>query len=239
MKIHIFYRHYNIEGSDSVSTGGIYRHRPIWFDYEKCFTNLLATIKDRDDVELHVVMDGSINSNFIGKYKKYFTSHEIEGGSDRKSFLSTYEIAKSIKTDDNDLYYFLENDYVHIPGWVDKIKELFSTYKLSHYVSLYDHNDKYTAPMYENLVSKILTTNTHHWRTTPSTCGTYVVNKKVFLEDYHVPFDMRGDHNKFLWLNKNKGRVVITPLPSLSTHGMEDYLAPTINWNQTINNTQL
>jgi hypothetical protein len=86
--------------------------------------------------------------------------------------------------------------------------------------------------MYDDLVSKIFTTNSHHWRTTPSTCGTYIVNKKVFLEDYDVPFQMSGDHHKFIFLNQTKGRFVYTPIPGLSTHCMEGLLSPTINWEK-------
>lgn len=224
MKLRIFYRHYNVTGTD-------HRGRPKWFDYEKCFINLLDTIKHENDVELHVIMDGNIDSNFIGKYKQQYIPHEIKAGNDYNSFRSTYEIAKSIESDDDDLYYFLENDYLHVKGWVSKVKELFSTYSNLNYVSLYDHNDKY-LPMYSNLVSKIFTTNTHHFRTTPSTCGTYIVNKKIFLEDYNVPFEMEGDHNKFMWLAENKGRFVITPIPGLSTHCMEGLLSPTIKWNE-------
>ena len=37
--IHIFYRHYNISGND-------FKSRPNWFDYEKCFINLLGTDRD-------------------------------------------------------------------------------------------------------------------------------------------------------------------------------------------------
>ena len=225
MKIHIFYRHYNISGND-------HKNRPSWFDYEKCFTNLLNTIKDRNDVELHMIMDGSTDSNFIAKHSEHFILHEFKGGSDRASFLNAYEVAKSLDTSDDDLYYFLENDYLHVDGWVDKVKELFSTYSNMNYVSLYDHNDKYFLSMYDNLVSKIFTTKTHHWRTTPSTCGTYIVNKNIFLDDYHVPFDMKGDHNKFLWLAENKGRFVITPIPGLSTHCMEGLMSPTIKWEE-------
>ena len=216
MKLRIFYRHYNISGND-------YKNRPSWFDYEKCFINLLNTIKDRDDVELHIIMDGSVDSNFIFKYKDHFIKHEVKGGSDRASFLNTYKIAKSLNTEENDLYYFLENDYLHV-----------NTYSNLNYVSLYDHNDKYFLPMYDGLVSKIFTTSSHHWRTTPSTCGTYIINKKIFLEDYQVPFDMEGDHNKFLWLTENKNRFVVTPIPGLSTHCMENLLSPTINWNNIL-----
>lgn len=225
MKLRIFYRHYNIEKTDN-------RGRPFWFDYEKCFLNLLNTIEEKDNVELHLIMDGDVNKNFIGKYKDKYILHSIKGGSDYISFKKTYEIAKSIEAEDKDLYYFLENDYLHIEGWIDKVIELFNTYSNLNYVSLYDHNDKYFLPMYDDLVSKVFTSLTHHWRTTPSTCGTYIVNKKTFLEDFQVPFDMEGDHNKFLWLAEHKNRFVITPLPGLSTHCMEGLLSPTINWEK-------
>lgn len=223
MKIHLFYRHFNISGNDS-------KGRPSWFDFEKCFINLLSTIEN-ENVDLHVVMDGNVESNFINKYKDKFTTHHIKAGNDQSSFFQTWQIAKETEIGDKDLIYFLENDYLHINGWVNKIEELFSTYNLPHYVSLYDHKDKY-FPIYDNLVSKILITETHHWRTTPSTCGSFIINKKMFDEDYDIHTTIVGDHNKFLYLNKERQRMVITPIPGLSTHCMEGLLSPTINWNQ-------
>jgi hypothetical protein len=59
MKIHIFYRHFNIQGND-------FKNRPNWFDFERCFVNLLSTIENKN-IDLHVIMDGEINSNFISK----------------------------------------------------------------------------------------------------------------------------------------------------------------------------
>lgn len=228
MKLRIFYRHYNIEKTD-------FKQRPDWFDYEKCFQNLLDTIKGRNDVKLYLIMDGNIDRNFISKYKNQYEAIEIEGRSGRASFLASYELAKKIKTSKEDLYYFLENDYLHLPGWVDKIKELFDTYSNLNYVSLYDHNDKYFFPMYDNLVSKIFATKTHHWRTTPSTCGSYITNKKIFKEDFDIHTTVEGDHNKFLQLNSERNRFVATPIPGLSTHCMKGLLSPTIDW-EGINN---
>lgn len=223
MKLRIFYRHYNIEGSDN-------KGRPDFFDFEKCFINLLNTIKRDSRVELHVVMDGKIEDNWIGDYKDKFIGHEIKAGDDYNSFLETYKIAKSLQTNEKDLYYFLENDYLHDNGWVDRVFELFEKYHNLNYVSLYDHNDKYIHSRYQNLVSKIIHVGERHWRTTPSTCGTYIVNKKIFLEDYDVPFQMKGDHNKFIWLAQNKKRFVLTPIPGLSTHCMGGLMSPGINW---------
>lgn len=230
MKIHIFYRHYNISGND-------FKNRPNWFDFEKCFINLLSTIKNRN-VDLHLIMDGDIESNFVSKYKNQFISYQIKAGNDQSSFFQTWDIAKSIDTDENDLYYFLENDYLHLNTWVDKVIELFKTYELPHYVSLYDHNDKYFHSMYDDLVSKIFTTETHHWRTTPSTCGSFIVNKETFNKDFDIHTTISGDHNKFLHLGQERNRLIITPIPGLSTHCMENLMSPTINWqNYAYNNS--
>lgn len=227
MKIHIFYRHYNIEGSD-------HKNRPYWFDFEKCFINLLNTIKGKD-VDLHLIMDGNIENNFIKKYKDDFILHTIEAKSDQISFWKTWEIAKQTDIGEKDLIYFLENDYLHISGWVEEIVNLFSTYSGLCYVSLYDHNDKYFPEHIENSVSRIHTTTTHHWRTILSTCGSFIINKNIFEEDYIDNTTIAGDHNKFVYLNSTKNRFVLTPIPGLSTHCMEGLMSPTINWEE-INN---
>jgi hypothetical protein len=92
--------------------------------------------------------------------------------------------------------------------------------------------------MYDDLISKIYVTETRHWRTTPSTCGSYIVPKKVILEDYDDQTGVTtpiGDHHKWLFLNETKNRFVLSPIPGLSTHCMEGLLSPIIDWKQ-INN---
>ena len=224
MKIHILYRHFNIEGNDC-------RNRPNWFDFEKCFISLLSSIEGKN-VDLHIIMDGDINNNFIKKYKNKFTLHPIQAGKDQISFNKTWEIAKALDIGKKDLIYFLENDYLHVENWVDKTIELFSTFEGLNYVSLYDHNDKYFLPMYEDLVSKLFTTNTHHWRTAPSTCGSFIIPKNIFIEDFIDHTTIEGDHNKFLQLTHNKNRFILTPLPGLSTHCVNGLLSPCIDWEQ-------
>lgn len=224
MKIHIFYRHYNVKGSDHKS-------RPQWFTYEKCYRNLLQTLNHGgDDFKINIVYDGT-EYNWI-RDAKYDNLYEISAGDDTASFFETCHLIKQDQSiGEDDLIYFLENDYMHTDKWFWKVKELFNMYKGLDYVSLYDHNDKYFLPMYDNLTSKIFTTNTHHWRTTPSTCGSFIVTKQRFDEDYDILSTMRGDHNKWLWLNQNRSRFVFTPVPGLSTHCMEGLLSPTIKWH--------
>jgi hypothetical protein len=223
MNINIFYRHYNTASDDSP-------YRPSWFSYEKCFSNLLQTIKNYPNVNLTVMMDGNKQNTFLEKYD--VDVYEFKGGSDANSFFETVKYAKNKNIEENDLIYFLENDYIHIDNWVEKLIDLFSTFQGLNYVSLYDHNDKYFLPIYEDLTSKIFTTDKHHWRTTPSTCGSFIINKKLLDEDFDILSTMVGDHNKFLHLAQTRSRFILTPIPGLSTHCMNGLLSPTINWSK-------
>jgi len=231
MNIHIFYTHYNVSGK------GL-KYRPYWFDYEDCFKNLLSTIKNKDNIKLNVIMDGKIKDNWIYKNQEYYTFYEVEGGDMVKAAHAMFNLLKELKNtiDDKDLIYILENDYMHVDGWVDKVIELFSSYKGLNYVSLYDHLDKYNVvdggPDHSDLVSKIITTDSHHWRTTPSACGSYIVPKNIFFEDIDDQIREVGDHNKWIYLQENKNRFLLSPIPGLSTHCMEFLMSPTIEWNK-------
>jgi hypothetical protein len=225
--IKILYSHLNVSGTD-------YKVRPNWFDFEKCFKNLISSAPG---IEIHVIYDvtrGGVEQNWINNYKNFCTIHKIQGGTMESAAMEMYKIAKDLSKnmEDKDLFYFLENDYLHLKNWVEKVDELYSTFSNLGYVSLYDHNDKYFLPLYDDLLSKIITTETHHWKTTPSTCGSYIVSKKTFLEDYDVHTGVIGDHNKWLYLNEHKERFILTPIPGLSTHCMDGLLSPTINWKQ-------
>jgi len=152
-----------------------------------------------------------------------------------KVTIESYNIIRNLNIPSTDLIYVLENDYLHTLDWVDKIKELYQTFEGLTYVSLYDHNDKYFLPMYDTLTSKIFTTNSHHWRNTPSTCGSYITTKQIFDEDFYIHTGAEvpiGDHHKWLHLSSTKNRHVVTPIPGLSTHCMDNLLSPTINWKQ-------
>jgi len=225
-KINIFYSHYNIQGRGT-------KGRPLWFDYENCFKNLLESIRDKN-VDLYVIMDGKLESNWIFNYKEYYRSYEIEGGNITSVTEGVYSFIKSLNLPDDELVYVLENDYIHTGEWVDKVIDLYKNFKGLTYISLYDHNDKYFLPMYEDLVSKIFAASTHHWRTTPSTCGSYITTSKIFREDYDDHTGVTtpvGDHHKWLFLSETKNRFVLTPVPGLSTHCMEGLLSPTVDWS--------
>jgi hypothetical protein len=223
--IHILYRH-------TENTSGVGKSRPKWFSYENSLNNILNTIENRDDVTFHLIYDGTYVDNDSRIHKVV----EFKGGSDKASFFFTWEYAKQLKLEDKDLVYFCENDYLHVSDWVDKVLNLYETYNIPGYVSLYDHKDKYVSPMYSDLQSQIYVTNSSHWRTVPSTCGSFVVNKDILHQDYDVHTTFYSDHDKFIELGKTRNRIIITPMPSLSTHCEIEWLAPLINWEHVNSN---
>lgn len=213
--IHIFYRHTNLFGRAN--------YRPEWFDYESCFVNLLKTIEPYEDiVKINMVLDGKFHDNPTKKYSEKFTCYEIQAGSDKVSFYMTLDLIKDLcnknEIQNEDIIYLLENDYLHHDDWVPKVISIFNSFD-DKYISLYDHPDKYLPG--NHVESKIYVTENHHWRTTPSTCGSFIVSKKIFTDDFELNrkisdacYDIgtTPDHFRFLIMNLYKKREVLTPV---------------------------
>lgn len=242
-KLHIFYRHVHIEKSNQ-------KMRPTWFSFENCFTNLISSISNDDlklKIDLVIMFDGdenTFNKDFLShilNQKKIKESIDIEvvkfqGGSDGKSFHTTIDYANKKRYSDNDLIYFLENDYLHVPNWVDKLHSLLKSPIPFDYVSLYDHKDKYQfSERFHNshlgLMSKLYVTDHHHWRTTPSTCASFIVNSRTLREDSDLIKKGGMDHQFFEVLN-NKGRILLSPIPGLSTHLLTGLMSPIVDWEE-------
>jgi hypothetical protein len=241
--IHIFYRTTLNNKPNNL--------RPTWFSYEKCFKNLLDSLNL--NCQLTIMFDGSLleyDSSFIKKYQSLnqFRVISITAGSDLNSNVQTFEfIKKQDYIKENDLIYILENDYLHLNGWVDCILDLYSLTDGMHYTTLFDHNDKYLClnnvdgewGMYKNLVSRIYVTRTRHWRTLPNTCASFIMSKKLFDEDYDILSLKEADNTRFDILTRTKNRIVLSPIPGLSTHVQHPWMSPCINWEQVSDNTQL
>jgi hypothetical protein len=251
MALHIYYRH-----APSRVLGQ--KLRPSWFSYRRCFDNLVGTVASAladGRVTLSFVFDGSEedfrSDETCGAVARLIQGRGavagavdirfISGGDQRKA----WKQALALVLDDvgrgraavHDYVYFLENDYVHVADWLSKFDELAASSIRWDYLTLYDHLDKYPdlttaadATRYRNLKSKIFCTGTHHWRTTPSTCATYVLPVKILLRDRLLLELGIADFKLFSILGRARRRTLLSPIPSLATHSMTEFLAPAVNW---------
>jgi len=129
--------------------------------------------------------------------------------------------------DDNDIIYMVEDDYLHLSGWPTALQNVYDVYPSLNYVSLYDHPDKYSQ-RYVGLHSQIIISNYCHWRTVPSTCGTFAGRVKDFKQDKHIHFNL-GDHNKFKLLEQ-ANKSIVSAMPALATHCVDPWVSPFRNW---------
>jgi hypothetical protein len=236
--IHIIYRHIPV-GAEKNSRDP-HKSRPPWFSYQTCFRNLLNTVRAdpfASRVKLTVLFDGTVEDFMQDFVATYYANPAlgvglqlIRGGSNANSFLIALDMVRRSEIADTDLVYFLENDYLHAHGWVRKVLELYATRPVD-IVSLYDHRDKYDFAMYDDLVSRLVYSPTHHWRTVPSTCGSFIVDKAEMLRDYDLWTSNMVDYHLFPALLQ-RGRILLTPVPGLATHAMAGYLSPVVDWDR-------
>jgi hypothetical protein len=198
--IRVLQRHCNFSSNSHL------KKRPEWFDREKIFDNLVSTLDIRVEyLAFHDNGNGPIEEHFLDK--KDVNKVSMKGGNDATSFLNLLNYVIKQDYQEEDIIYFLEDDYLHKNGWVDILVEGFTNIDADYY-TLYDHPDKYYLPMYETLQSKIIATPSVHWRTTPSTTNTYACKFKTLKKHFevHVQYcDLEEkwtkDHQKFthLW----------------------------------------
>lgn len=219
------------------------RERPKWFNKRKVFENFKNTLNP-SLVNYTIIYDehyGSIDKTFLSTEKNV---EIIDCGSECDSFLQTLDIVQSKNFDDDQIIYFLEDDYLHRPGWCDILLEGFSIN--SSYVTLYDF-EHYIGKGY---LSEIFVTQNSHWRAAPATTNTFACKYRTLLEDLEVHqkyssshaikeedgFYFSKDYDKF-WELHNNEKYLISSIPGWSTHCDANFISPTINWEKVINET--
>lgn len=232
-KLNIIYR---------ISDTGYKKNKPNYINNENCLKNFTSVFSNYLD-DIHIIADNVSNETF-SMIKKYVNEKNIELVSVGHG-AGTFNLAlnKALKYEDSTIVYFVENDYLHKPGSDTVLLEGFNLQ--FPFVSLYDHPDKYICSSVggnplcyggaEN--TRVYLTKTCHWKITNSTTMTFAsrvsdlkTNEHVFRKwtnINHYPDDFKI----FLELRENK-QYVITPIPSFSTHGEVEWLAPIIDWSK-------
>ena len=222
--IRIFQRHCQF------SSNSANKERPDWFDREKIFDSFKKTFTDQIRyTAFYDTLNGT--EHFI--FNKNVSIIETKGGSEAKSFNNLLNYVYDQNFQDEDIIYFVEDDYLHLEGWVDIMLQGFNDIGADYY-TLYDHPDKYYLPMYEELQSKIIATKNTYWRTIPSTTCTFACKFKTFKKYFkdHLKFCSKGftqDHQMFLHL-WSIGSNLISCMPAYCTHVEANMLSPYREW---------
>jgi len=145
---------------------------------------------------------------------------------------------------DEEIVYFVENDYLHRPKSIEVIKEGIELG--ASFVTLYDHPDKYLDPSRGGNMycqggaedTRVYLTQSSHWKITNSTTMTFAAKVKTLREvepilRKHTSGTYPRDFDMFLELRENN-HILISSIPGYSTHGETAWLSPLTDWSKYV-----
>lgn len=222
-----------------ISDAGYNKVKPDYIDNEQCLKNATKVFKDAE----WLVIADNVSEETDRMIQKYVTKSNILYASIGHG-AGTFNLAldTALKYDDNEVVYFIENDYLHKLESPKILEEGFSLG--APFVSLYDHPDKYLDPSRGGNpycegggeVTRVYLTDSCHWKVTNSTTMTFAakVNTLKATQDIlrkHTSGTHPNDFQMFLELRQHN-KLLITPLPGYSTHGETAWLTPLTNWSK-------
>jgi len=229
----------NIKIVYRISDAGYNKVKPEYITNENCLRNAVQVF-GRDN--FHIIADNvsDTTEQMILKYVDDIQKVSVGHGA------GTFNLALdwALKQNENDIIYFLENDYLHRPGSENILVEGIDLG--AEYLSLYDHPDKYIPasrggnPQIDDdggEYTKLFLSKSCHWKITNSTTMTFASTVRVLKEDEEVlrKWTNRGhypdDYKMFLEL-REKNRILVTSVPGYSTHGETAWLSPLTDWSK-------
>lgn len=220
-----------------ISDSGYSKVKPSYINNENCLKNAIKVFKDNNWL---VIADNCsldtqdmIRKNYLGEIKHVSVGHGA----------GTFNLALdyALTLDDNEIVYFLENDYLHREGSLEVLKEGLNLG--ASFVSLYDHPDKYLDPQNGGNPyceggaedTRVYLTKSCHWKITNSSTMTFAAKVSTLkrvesILRKHTQGTYPEDFKMFLEL-RELGETLITPIPGFSTHAETRWLGPIPNMN--------
>jgi len=225
-----------------ISEGGYPKEKPDYITKINCLKNALKHFKQDDFL---LIMDG-VSDNLKSEIEKIYsgkaqlTSIGNPAGTFQIQMDHAIGLTNILMASDDEIIYFLEDDYVHKQNSQKILEEGFELGM--DYVTLYDHPDKYLNPIEGGNpycegraeFTRVYLGNNSHFKLTNSSTMTFAAKVKTLKEDEGVMRSWTNgthphDFQMFQEINK-KGRRLVSPLPGYSTHGETRWLTPLINW---------
>jgi len=221
-----------------ISDAGYNKIKPDYINNEKCLANAVNVFKD-DDWSIIADNISSDTNDMVQKYKSRDHIHYTEEGNGAATF--NLALDEALTYDDDEVIYFIENDYLHLYGSPRILEEGFELG--ASFISLYDHPDKYIEPSKGGNPhceggaedTRVYLTDSCHWKITNSTTMTFAAKVSTLKRTEHIlrkhtDTTHPNDFQMFMELREND-ELLITPIPGYSTHGETAWLSPLVNWN--------
>jgi hypothetical protein len=220
-----------------ISDNGYNKVKPDYINNEKCLAN--ATEEFREATWSIIADNVSSGTNdMIQKYQSRDVINYVEKGNGAATF--NLALDEALTYGDNEIVYFIENDYLHKPESMKVLEEGFSLGAA--FVSLYDHPDKYLTPDKGGNPyctggaedTRVYLTGSCHWKITNSTTMTFAskVSTLKRTEETLRKWTSESHPNDFqMFLDlRAQNELLITPLPGYATHGETAWLTPLCDW---------
>ena len=222
-----------------ISDAGYKKEKPGYIDNEKCLANATKVFKDAD---WSIIAD-NCSDETLKMIQKYQSNIEtVSVGHGAGTFNLALEGVVAGEWEDDDIVYFIENDYLHKTNSQKILEEGFSLG--ASFVALYDHPDKYLDPNRGGNPycegggedTRVYLTNSCHWKITNSTTMTFAAKVSTLkrvetILRKHTSGTHPDDFHMFLEL-REVGELLITPIPGYSTHGETAWLSPLTDWSK-------
>ena len=222
-----------------ISDAGYKKEKPDYINNGNCLKN---DVRVFNGVDWSIIADNISpeTNDMIQKYKSrdYIYYASIGHGA------GTFNLAldEALQSPDDEIIYFIENDYLHKPGSQQILEEGFELG--ASFVSLYDHPDKYLSPSKGGNPycdggaedTRVYLTKSTHWKITNSTTMTFAAKVSTLKRVEHIlrkytQGSYPDDFKMFLELREHN-ELLITPIPGYSTHGESAWLSPLTDWSQ-------
>lgn len=202
--------------------------------------SLINFINCSDWDNINVIADNCDDAT-IEMLQTHISAGSIEQSKLGNSKSFVHALNRAIQeNDDDDIIYFVEDDYLHRKQSKAVIVHGLSDTKEVpvDYLTLYDHPDKYRAEYNFAEDTKVFLRGVH-FKYTISTTMTFAAKVKTLKEDaeywrYGCKYSIPEDHRTFVQLGRLKHRKIAVPLPGYATHTETINLAPTVPWKNLI-----
>ena len=222
-----------------ISDVGYNKIKPDYIGNEQCLKNATEVFKDAN---WSIIADNvsEPTENMIRKYVAEDLIKWVSVGHGAGTF--NMALDEALMYPDDEIVYFIENDYLHKPQSKEILEEGFNLG--ASFVSLYDHPDKYLDPSEGGNPycvggaedTRVYLTDSCHWKITNSTTMTFAAKVSTLkrvepILRKHTNTSHPNDFQMFLELRTND-ELLLTPLPGYATHGETAWLSPLTNWNK-------